>query len=84
MRAMLVLATLCLAAPATAQTGADAFARGCGGGCHHSETRVLRAIPRGTDAERRAWIEAFMARHPCHSDNMKPAILDYLTERTRR
>lgn len=54
MRAMLFLAALCLATPAAAQTGAEAFARGCGGGCHQSETRVLRAIPRGTDAERRA------------------------------
>lgn len=84
MRIALVLAGLCLAAPAAAQTGAAAFERGCGAGCHRSETRVLRAIPRGTDGERRAWIEAFMARHPCHCDDMKPAILDYLTERSRR
>lgn len=84
MRPMLVLAAWLAAAPAAAQTGAEAFARGCGGGCHQSETRVLRAIPRGTDAERRAWITAFMARHPCQCDELKPAILDYLTERSRR
>ena len=38
----------------------------------------------GNDAERRAWIESFLARHPCHCDDMKPAILDHLTERSRR
>lgn len=84
MRALGLLALLVVAAPAAAQTGATAFERGCGGGCHASETRVLRAIPRGDDTARRAWIEAFMARHPCHCDEMKPAILDYLTERSRR
>lgn len=72
------------AMPAAAQTGPDAFARGCGGGCHGSEARVLRAIPRGTDAQRRAWLESFMTRHPCQCDEMKPAILDYLVERSRR
>jgi hypothetical protein len=83
LRAALSLLVL-LAAPAGAQTGAEAFARGCGGGCHETDRRVLRAIPRGTEAERRAWIAAFMARHPCHCDDAKPAILDWLTERTAR
>lgn len=81
---ILPLLALLLPWPAAAQSGAEAFARGCGGGCHASEARVLRAVPRLPEAERRAWIAAFMDRHPCHCDDAKPAILDYLTERTRR
>lgn len=92
MRLIACLALLVLAAPAAAQsgapparpTGAEAFASGCGGGCHRSEARVIRAIPRGSDEQRRAWITAFMDRHPCHCDDAKPAILYYLTERSRR
>lgn len=88
MRLIACLALLAFAAPAAAQTtmptGAEAYERGCGGGCHRSEARVIRAIPRGSDAERRAWIAAFMDRHPCHCDDAKPAILDYLVERSRR
>jgi hypothetical protein len=88
MRLIAFLALLASLAPAAAQppspTGAEAYERGCGGGCHRSEARVIRAIPRGSDEERRAWIAAFMDRHPCHCDDAKPAILDYLVERSRR
>lgn len=88
LRRIACLALLAFAAPAAAQTatptGAEAYERGCGGGCHRSEARVIRAIPRGSDAERRTWIAAFMDRHPCHCDDAKPAILDYLVERSRR
>jgi hypothetical protein len=88
MRLIPGLALLALAAPAAGQTapgtGAAAFERGCGGGCHRSEARVIRAIPRGSEEARRAWIAAFLDRHPCHSDDAKPAILDYLLDRTRR
>jgi mono/diheme cytochrome c family protein len=68
---------------AASATGADAFARGCGG-CHKSESAVLRRIPRGDDQGRRAWLQKFMALHPCECDDLKPAILDYLVERSRR
>lgn len=88
MRLIICLALLVGAAPAMAQaatpTGAAAFERGCGGGCHRSEAGVIRAIPRGGDAQRREWLAAFMNRHPCHYDDAKPAILDYLVERSRR
>ncbi len=84
MRALPTLLILLSAAPAAAQTGAAAFERGCGGGCHGSETRVLRAIPRGSDDVRRRWITDFMARHPIHSDAIRPDVIDYLTERSRR
>jgi len=88
MRLIAGLALLAFAAPAAAQApalaGAEAYERGCGGGCPRSEARVIRAIPRGSDAERRAWIAAFMDRQPCHCDDAKPAILEYLVERSRR
>lgn len=83
-RPMIVIAALALAAPAGAETGAQAYERGCGGGCHRSEARVLRAIPRLPDAERRAWIAAFMDRHPNNADDAREAIIAYLTERSRR
>jgi hypothetical protein len=75
-----------LAAPmAAAQpAGAAAFERGFGGGCHRPEAQVPRAIPHGTEAERRAWIAAFMDRHPCHCDEARPAIHDHLVQRTAR
>jgi hypothetical protein len=67
----------------TATTGAAAFKRGCGG-CHSSEASVVRRIPRGDDATRRAWLQKFMALHPCECDEVKPEILDYLVEQSRR
>ncbi len=72
-------------APASAQSdGATAFETGCSGGCHRCEARVLRVIPRGTDAVRQAWISAFIDRHPCLRDEAGPAILNYLVARSRR
>jgi len=67
-----------------AQTGAEAFNLGCGGGCHSSERKVLRAIPKGTDQSRRQWIVDFISQHPCSRDDLKPIIIDYLVERTKR
>jgi hypothetical protein len=66
-----------------AETPAQAYAEGCGG-CHTSERAVLRKIPRVPTAERRAWIEAFMANHPCERDSLKPLIVEYLLEKTAR
>jgi len=68
---------------ATSATGADAFTKGCGG-CHSSESAVLRRIPRGDDEGRRAWLQTFITLHPCERDDLKPVILDYLVERSRR
>jgi len=68
---------------AQAPTPAEAYASGCGG-CHSGERKVLRAIPRLAEAERRAWIEDFMSKHPCEHDSLKPAIVDYLLQKTRR
>jgi hypothetical protein len=70
-------------APAPAMTPAEAYQRGCAE-CHRRETSVLRAIPSRPEAERRAWIERFMAQHPCACDEARPLIVDYLLERTRR
>ncbi|HRJ69415.1 MAG TPA: hypothetical protein PK812_07380 [Beijerinckiaceae bacterium] len=69
--------------PVAALTPAQAYARGCGS-CHRSERGVVRAIPKRPDAERRAWIETFMADHPCEFDAGKAKILDYLVEKSRR
>jgi hypothetical protein len=33
---------------------------------------------------RRAWLETFMSTHPCACDELKPVIVDYLLERSRR
>ena len=41
---------------------------------------VFRSAPKPSA---RAWIEAFMALHPCKCDDLKPAIVDYLLERSR-
>jgi hypothetical protein len=65
-----------------AQTPAEAYKKGCGG-CHQSEGRVLRPIPKASEPERRAWIEKFMTQHPCERDDLKPLIVDYLLERSR-
>jgi hypothetical protein len=69
--------------PVSAETPAEAYAKGCGG-CHTSERAALRKITRVPIAERRAWIEAFMAQHPCERDSLKPLIVEYLLERTAR
>lgn len=75
-----------LIGPASAQvqsvTPAQAYADGCGG-CHASERRVLRAIPRGSEAEQRAWLVAFMANHPCEHDHLRGQIVEYLLARTK-
>ena len=68
---------------ASAETPAEAYAKGCGG-CHTSERTALRKITRVPIAERRAWIEAFMAQHPCERDSLKPLIVEYLLQRTAR
>ncbi len=70
-------------APTPAMTPAEAYQRGCAE-CHRRESSVLRAIPARPEAERRAWIERFMAQHPCACDEARPLIVDYLLERTRR
>jgi hypothetical protein len=69
--------------PSAAETAAEAFKKGCAG-CHTSETTVLRRIPRGDDNGRRAWLQTFMTQHPCERDDLKPLILDYLVDRSRR
>lgn len=68
---------------AQSPTLAEAYISGCGG-CHTNESKVLRAIPRLAEAERRVWIEDFMRGHPCEHDTLKPAIVDYLLQKTRR
>ncbi len=78
-----VLVTAPVHAQQTGPTPAEAYADGCGG-CHPRERTVLRAIPAGSEAERRAWIENFMRQHPCEHDDLKPKIIDYLLEKTRR
>lgn len=69
---------------AQAQTGAEAFGLGCGGGCHSTDRKVIKAIPKGHEKIRQQWLFNFMAQHPCNRDDLKPLILDYLLERTRR
>jgi hypothetical protein len=69
--------------PSAAETAAEAYKKGCAG-CHTSETTVLRRIPRGDDNGRRAWLQTFMTQHPCERDDLKPLILDYLVDRSRR
>lgn len=65
-----------------AETPLEAYRKGCAG-CHSTE-RDLRKIPRTPASERRAWIEAFMARHPCERDDLKPLIVQYLLSRSER
>lgn len=69
--------------PVSAETPAEAYAKGCGG-CHTSERTTLRKITRVPTVQRRAWIEAFMSQHPCERDSLKPLIVEYLLERTTR
>ncbi len=68
--------------PSAAQTPSEAYQKGCAN-CHRSESAVLRRIPGRDDAGRRAWIEAFMAQHPCERDDLKELIVEYLLERSR-
>ncbi|MCC6888808.1 MAG: hypothetical protein IT536_09760 [Hyphomicrobiales bacterium] len=81
---LLAFAALALLGAGTgaAQTPAEAFKLGCGS-CHPSESRVLRAIPDRDDLRRRAFIQQFMAQHPCERDDLKPLIVDYLLARTK-
>lgn len=69
------------ASPARAVTPEEAFAAGCGG-CHSSDKKILRRIPSGTDAERRAWILKFMANHPNERDSLKSEIVEYLMDKS--
>lgn len=88
-----ILVRLCIAAAGaalawhatgtSAQTAAEAYARGCGG-CHESELKLLTRLRKVPDAERRAWLEKFFTQHPCERDDLKPLILDYLLQRTTR
>lgn len=71
------------ATTALAQAPAEAYAKGCAS-CHRSERSVLRAIPAGDEAQRKAWIEKFLARHPNDRHDLTPLIVDYLLQRTRR
>jgi len=74
---MLTASTGC----AAAETAAEAYAKGCGG-CHQSERPVLRKFARLPQVERRVSIESFMAQHPCERDDLKPLIVEYLSQRT--
>ena len=67
--------------PAHAVTPEEAFKAGCGG-CHASETKILRRIPTGTEAVRRAWILNFMAGHPNERDAVKAEIVEYLVAKS--
>lgn len=67
--------------PAGAVTPEEAFAAGCGG-CHASDTKILRKIPSGSEAVRRAWILNFMAGHPNERDAVKAEIVEYLVAKS--
>jgi hypothetical protein len=90
MRATIVAVVMALASAialpkvAGAETPAEAYAKGCGGGCHQSERPVMRKFARFAQTERRAAIESFMAQHPCKCDELKPLIVEYLLQRTAR
>ncbi len=73
--------TALASSPTQAVTPQEAFAKGCGG-CHASESKILRKIPTGSDPVRRSWIEKFMANHPNESDALKPEIVEYLLEKS--
>jgi hypothetical protein len=79
---LVVLSWMIALTPAFAQTPAEAYQRGCAN-CHRSENTVLRHIPKRDEAARRAWIEAFMAQHPCERDDLKELIVTYLLDRSR-
>jgi hypothetical protein len=67
--------------PVHAATPEEAFKAGCGG-CHSSDNRILREIPRGSEEVRRAWILKFMAGHPNEKDAVKAEIVEYLVARS--
>ena len=67
--------------PARAVPPEEAFAAGCGG-CHSSAAKILRKIPAGSEAARRAWILKFMASHPNERDAVKAEIVDYLVAKS--
>jgi hypothetical protein len=66
---------------AHAVTPEEAFVAGCGG-CHASDKKVIREIPRGPDDVRRKWILNFMAGHPNEKDAVKAEIIEYLMEKS--
>ena len=73
---------MALATPSSrAATPEEAFKAGCGG-CHASDAKILREIPRGTEADRRAWIVNFMAGHPNERDAVKAEIVEYLVAKS--
>lgn len=87
-----VVIVFCLASASAAAQGvpatgspppAAAYQAGWGG-CHRREASVLRAIPAGSEDQRRAWIERFMAAHPNERESLAPLIVEYLLDRTRR
>ncbi|MDO8396933.1 MAG: hypothetical protein Q7T45_03865 [Bradyrhizobium sp.] len=67
--------------PAGAVTPEEAFTAGCGG-CHASDTKILRKIPSGSETVRRAWILNFMASHPNEKDAVKAEIVEYLVAKS--
>lgn len=69
------------ASPARAVTPEEAFKAGCGG-CHASDEKILRKIPKGPDDVRRTWILNFMAGHPNESDAVKAEIVEYLVKKS--
>lgn len=75
--AMIALA----ASPARAVSPEEAFKAGCGG-CHASDEKVVRQIPRGSEDVRRRWILDFMAGHPNEKDAVKAEIVEYLVAKS--
>jgi hypothetical protein len=76
------LVILCITGVAKAETAAEAYALGCGG-CHATESRIVRRIKAVPPNQRRAWIENFMAKHPCERDSLRALIVQYLLERAK-
>ncbi|WP_291861390.1 hypothetical protein [Bradyrhizobium sp.] len=70
-----------VASPAHAVSPEEAFTAGCGG-CHASDAKILRKIPDGSEAVRRAWILNFMAGHPNERDAVKAEIVEYLVAKS--
>ena len=66
---------------AHAATPEEAFKAGCGG-CHASDAKIIRQIPRGSETDRRAWIVNFMAGHPNERDAVKAEIVEYLVAKS--
>ncbi len=82
--AMVLASATALPKVTAAETPAEAYAKGCGGGCHQSKRLVVRKFARVPQAERRAAIESFMSQHPCKRDELKPLILEYLLQQAAR